>query len=84
MSKRKKKALFNDEVSEVKVDKFKKEIASLDAAALQERVDQMRKELFALRINSAVTHIKDYSHFVKLRGNIARVLTLLSQKEKTR
>lgn len=65
----------------MKVDKFKKEIASLDAAALQERVDQMRKELFALRINSSVTHIKDYSHFAKLRSNIARVLTLLSQKE---
>jgi ribosomal protein L29 len=67
----------------VKVNKFKKEIALLSVVDLRERLDQMRKELFSLRINSSVTHIKDYSHFAKLRGNIARVLTALSQKEKT-
>lgn len=65
----------------MKVDIFKKEISLLGVAALKEKLSDMRRELFTLRLNSAVTHLKDYSHFRKLRGNIARVLTVLQQKK---
>jgi len=68
----------------VKVDEFKKEIALLSVTDLKEKINQMRKELFSLRLNSAVTHLKDHSHFFKLRGNIARMLTVLRQKEMVR
>jgi len=65
----------------VKVDVFKKEIALLGTEDLTKRLTQMRKELFVLRLNAPVVHLKDYSHFAKLRGNIARVLTALRQRE---
>jgi large subunit ribosomal protein L29 len=65
----------------VKIDVFKKEIALLGTEELTEKLGQMRKELFSLRLNSSVTHLKDYSSFSKLRGNIARVLTLVRQRE---
>ncbi|MCX5925293.1 MAG: 50S ribosomal protein L29 [Candidatus Dependentiae bacterium] len=65
----------------MKVDEFKKEITLLSVADLKEKLNQMRKELFSMRLKAAVTHLKDHSHFFKLRGNIARVLTVLRQKE---
>lgn len=64
----------------MKVDVFKKEVMLLSVTDLQKKLDQMRKQLFDLRLNSSVNHLKDYSHFSKLRANIARILTLLCQK----
>jgi len=65
----------------VKVDVFKKEIALLSAEDLKKKLGQLRKELFVLRLNAPVVHLKDYSLFGELRANIARILTLLRQKE---
>ena len=64
----------------MKVDVFKKEVTLLSVTDLQKKLDQMRKQLFELRLNASVNHLKDYSHFSKLRANIARVLTLLREK----
>ena len=57
------------------------EFKELDTATLKEKVEQLRKELFRLRINASTAHVKDYSQFEKLRKNIARALTVISQKE---
>lgn len=65
----------------MKVNGFKKEIETLSPIALEKKLQLMRNELFSLKLNSAVSHLKDYSHFSKLRKNIARVLTVLHQKE---
>lgn len=65
----------------VKVDAFKKEIALLSVVDLKEKLNNMRRELFSLRLNASVAHLKDHSHFFKLRGNIARILTVLREKE---
>ena len=64
----------------MKITKFKEEINSLTPEQLEPKSHELRKELFSLGLNASTSHVKDYSHFKKLRKNIARVLTLLHQK----
>lgn len=56
------------------------ELKGLNQAELQVKIDGWRRELFGLRLNASTSHIKDYSQFKKLRKNIARGLTLLTQQ----
>ncbi len=58
---------------------LKEELRRLSNNELQIRLDMFRKELFSLRLNAPTAHVKDYSQFKKLRGNIALVLTLLQE-----
>ena len=58
----------------------KDEFAKMDAKAIDEKLDALRKELFDLRLSAASTPIKDNSKFKKLRAGIARGLTLLKAK----
>ncbi len=44
-------------------------------------IEESRRSLFGLRLNSKTAAIKDYSQFKKLRITIARGMTILSQKE---
>jgi ribosomal protein L29 len=52
----------------------------LNDQELKVKVDGWRRELFGLRLNSVAAHVKDFSQFKKLRKNIARGLTILTQK----
>lgn len=54
--------------------------ATLDTQNLKDKVEECRRELFGLRLNAVASHVKDYSQFKKLRKDIARGLTLLTQK----
>ena len=56
-----------------------KELQSLNAQEVAEKVNGWRKELFGLRLSAATNPVKDLSQFKKLRKNIARGLTVLSQ-----
>lgn len=58
---------------------LKEELRRLSVNDLQIKLDQFRKELFSLRLNTSTAHIKDYSQFKKLRSNIALVQTLLKE-----
>jgi len=58
----------------MKINDFKKELRSKSVQELQDELDNLRRELFSLRLNSSTTHIKDVSQFSKLRKNIARTL----------
>lgn len=58
---------------------LKEELRCLSVNDLQIKLDQFRKELFSLRLNTSTAHIKDYSQFKKLRSNIALVQTLLKE-----
>ena len=60
--------------------KAMKQLSGLGIKELETKVEDLRRELFGLRLSSSTTHIKDYSQFKKLRKNIARSLTLLGQK----
>ena len=56
------------------------EFIAMDIPALKEAVDNLRLELFTLRLRMRTAHIKDYSQFKKLRKDIARALTIVHQK----
>ena len=64
----------------MKTTNLTKELSALDKNRLELRVEDWRKQLLSLHLNAATTHIKNYSQFKKLRGNIARGLTLLQIK----
>lgn len=53
----------------------------VDVLELQKKLGEFRRKLFDLTLNTATTHVKDYSQFKKLRSNIARVLTYMRQKK---
>jgi ribosomal protein L29 len=60
----------------VRNDEFK----NIKSQDLKLKIEQLRQELFTLRLNASTAHIKDYSQFQKLRKNIARALTFYYQK----
>lgn len=57
------------------------QLAALSRQELVIKADQLRRELFGLRLNALTSHIKDVSQFKKLRKDIARCLSLLTQKQ---
>jgi ribosomal protein L29 len=65
----------------MKIRKFKDDIKQLGVKDLRIKLDELRRSLFSLRLNSTTSHVKDYSQFGKIRENIARILTELRQKE---
>ncbi len=65
----------------MKKTNVKKQLEQLDSADLHVTLDQLRRNLFGLRLNSLTAHIKDYSQFKKLRKDIARILTQLHMKK---
>lgn len=65
----------------MKKTNFKKELEQLDSNDLHATLDQLRRNLFGLRLNALTAHIKDYSQFKKLRKDIARTMTQLHMKE---
>ena len=52
--------------------------AQMDAKALSTKADELKKELFEMRLQASTMHVKDYSQFSKVRKEVARVLTALS------
>ncbi|GMU19371.1 MAG: hypothetical protein AMXMBFR12_05630 [Candidatus Babeliales bacterium] len=64
----------------MKSTQFKDEMNKLEIKDLVSKLNALRHEYFTLKLNSATSHIKDYSEFKKIRKNIARALTLLRQK----
>lgn len=56
---------------------FMQRIQQLSVEEMQERLNNTRKALFGLRINTATTQVKDYSQYKKLRRQAARILTAL-------
>lgn len=65
----------------MKVTKIKQEFKQLDSKQLQEKLENLRRELFSIRLNAKTSHVKDYSQFKQLRKDIARVLTFMKQKD---
>lgn len=61
----------------MKITDYKQELNGYTVEQLRAKLDDLRKELFSTRINSAASHVKDHSQFKKVRKNIARVLTRL-------
>ncbi|MFZ5954090.1 MAG: 50S ribosomal protein L29 [Candidatus Dependentiae bacterium] len=64
----------------MKISKIKEEFAQMSVEQLAEKLENLRRELFSLRLNASTAHIKDYSQFKKMRRNIARTLTAIGQR----
>ncbi len=65
----------------MKTESFKKELAQMNVDELNNKLIETRKDLFALRLNSLTSHVVNYADFKKMRRNIARILTMLKDKE---
>ena len=58
------------------------EVREMSIADLKDRIQIERKNLDAMRLNHAVSPLEDTSKFKKIRKDIARMLTVLTEKEK--
>ncbi len=56
------------------------EVRELDVEELQQRVAQTRRELFNLRFQHATGQLENTGQLKEVRKNIARLLTVLTQK----
>lgn len=64
-----------------KSGKAAKEFESMDADALRAQLDEARKELFNLRFRHATGQLDRVSEISAYRRRVARILTLIRQKE---
>ena len=58
------------------------EVRELDVEELQRRVAQTRRELFNLRFQHATGQLENTGQLKEVRKNIARLLTVLNQKQR--
>ncbi len=64
----------------MKVTKFKEELRNLSAQQLKEKCEELNRELFSLRLSTQTAHVKNYAKFKQLRKDIARVMTIMNEK----
>ena len=57
------------------------EILELSVKDLRERIESEKANLLRMKMNHAISPLDDLSQIKKARRNIARMLTVLSQKE---
>ncbi|CDK30505.1 50S ribosomal protein L29 [Candidatus Babela massiliensis] len=62
------------------MNKLKNELKQLSMQELASKVDELRRELFSLRLQDINTSLKDKTQFKKLRRGIACALTYMQQK----
>ncbi len=65
----------------MKVNAFKNELAHMSEVDLKEKLENLRRDSFSLKLNASTAHVKDYSLFKKLRKDIARGLTVMRQRK---
>ena len=58
------------------------EVREWDVEELQQRVAQTRRELFNLRFQHATGQLENTGQLKEVRKNIARLLTVLNQKQR--
>ena len=57
------------------------EVRELDVSQLEDRLAQTRRELFNLRFQHATGQLENTGQIKEVRKNIARILTVLNQKQ---
>lgn len=58
-----------------------KEIKELSVQDLQERIDAERANLNMMKLNHSVSPVENSTTLIKTRRNIARMLTILREKQ---
>jgi large subunit ribosomal protein L29 len=59
-----------------------KEFRGMPADQLKARAEELRQELFKLRTGASTEKVKDTSRFQKIKKDIARIHTILTENEK--
>ena len=60
------------------------EVRELDIEELERRLADTRRELFNLRFQHATGQLENTGQLTQVRRNIARILTVLNQKQQER
>ena len=57
------------------------ELEKLDATALNQKVSELRKELFDLKLQKSTTSVEKSHLLVTVKRDIARLLTVVNRKQ---
>ncbi|MCS7272677.1 MAG: 50S ribosomal protein L29 [Fimbriimonadales bacterium] len=58
------------------------QLRRMTMAELQKELDNMRMELYRLRVQKTIGQLKDTDSIRQLKRNIARVLTIINEKRR--
>ena len=64
----------------MKATKFNEELREMSADALNAKLKELKEELFTLRFQHAINQLDNPHKIVEVKKNIARVMTILSEK----
>ena len=64
----------------MKAAKFTEDLRKLSAEELNAKLKELKEELFNLRFQHAINQLDNPQKIVEVKKNIARVMTILSEK----
>ena len=64
----------------MKSAKFTEELKKMSADELNAKLNELKDELFTLRFQHAINQLDNPQKIVEVKRNIARVMTVLSEK----
>ena len=64
----------------MKAAKFNEELRKMSAEELNAKLKELKEELFNLRFQHAINQLDNPQRMVEVKRNIARVMTILSEK----
>ncbi len=64
----------------MKATKFTEELKKMSAEELNTKLKELKEELFTLRFQHAINQLDNPQRIVEVNKNIARVMTVLSEK----
>ena len=64
----------------MKTKKFTEELREMTAEELNAKLKELKEELFTLRFQHAINQLDNPQKIVEVKKNIARVMTILSEK----
>ena len=66
----------------MKINKYVEDLKAKSAAELSDELVAAKKELFNLRFQNATNQLDNTSRIKEVRKNIARIQTIITEKEK--
>ena len=64
----------------MKATKFNEELKNMSADELNAKLKELKEELFTLRFQHAINQLDNPQKIAEVKKNIARVMTVLSEK----
>ena len=64
----------------MKSAKYNEELRTMSTDELNARLKELKEELFSLRFQHAINQLDNPQRIVEVKRNIARVMTILSEK----